>query len=381
MKNFLNRLAIDLSFLTEEQFNTLVKKLKELEYKVGDKYYSNYNPKKYLVTDWNTEKGKYGVTALNKEQNKNRVFISSSNISYICDLAAMVDDSKSHVGEIVFPTQNSRGAYSSTSEQYFTDKPCRITRVDGTNSPYINTVRLDNNNYNGWHESFFRKATIAEIINIYTNSFIPATQTKKEYKTKEDLIGLQFRLGLQFRHINEQDKDIVYTLEDSKDYRDEIDIVWTNNYGLQQRSSIQIDNAIECLKKEFWIPIKNKESIINNKQVQQNGTTSNKVKYLCTLYKDIYTQKDQSLKLIDLLSQSPEEKDQRAKQLQVQQAQFQLQADRFSTVQSLLKAEEDLSKARITFPYDPSNIIKCKRAVLELKNGLKELQDLEKESF
>lgn len=68
-------------------------------------------------------------------------------------------------------------------------------------------------------------------------------------------------------------------------------------------------------------------------------------------------------------------------EVQLQEAQLQLQADRIATTRELNNARRDLKAAQIALPYQPKNIIILKGKVSTLEAGLKALDELEAEDF
>ena len=68
-------------------------------------------------------------------------------------------------------------------------------------------------------------------------------------------------------------------------------------------------------------------------------------------------------------------------EVQLQEAQLQLQADRNATQRELIKAKESLRIAYSTMPYAPKLIIEWKGKVSTLEAGLKALDELEAEDF
>lgn len=93
------------------------------------------------------------------------------------------------------------------------------------------------------------------------------------------------------------------------------------------------------------------------------------------------TQKETSLKLIDLYQQSQSEKDAQDIPFMVKEAEQQLSSDILATEKSLSSKERELNKAYYTLPFNSVSIIELENEIEGLKAGLEKLNSLKERLF
>lgn len=92
-------------------------------------------------------------------------------------------------------------------------------------------------------------------------------------------------------------------------------------------------------------------------------------------------QKTILLKYAERLQKSSEEKESEEIQHRIEDAELQLKSDILATRRAISPARKKLENAKGRFPFDSAFILEQKSELKSLEEGLKELEELQKELF